>query len=645
MGRNAANFLDDLGYPWQEQRVVIWGWGFAASALHFASLCFMFPYGFAIPRPLAIQGNASERPSFLSPSQPNGTLNGISGRATGNVANCATKYTASTDSQPGNPGEEHFGDKAFSVSVQRFPGKRTNLQQVKANRQQVNTFISDDVAFFPASQGCLARPNGDCVAVNFDNFKNAWYADVPRVGIDTDLRIAQGTISKVMNDGSIASIMYNPRAKYMSFLKDAGGNTRDKVHRQYCACGSNAVRVCRLAAPLESALEHGFGQIRQLSSGSQLQEEKDTESWLKLLLGGARVIVLVAIIIAWVKNKTERRREEGSLSAKLTEEFEKLSATKKFSFEELMIATNSFARDRILGEGDSGIVYKGHMGGARTVVAVKKIKSGSRQGIKEYISEVKSLSQLRHRNLVQLIGYCHKANEFILVYEFMRGGSLEDHLFKGRPLLTWERRYNISLGLASAVHYLHKQCNQCVIHRDITSCNTMLDEKFEAKLGDFGFAKLVDHAGELKATDVVGTTGYVALENHQMSEASKEFDIYNFGVVLLEIVCGRRVIEDQCHVVVWVREQYGRGKLPVDSKLGKNFSKKQAKALMIAGLWCAHPDVRCRPSIEAAMAVLNLRADLSNLPSDIRHSKWKVLSRGFRFGEMPRSDCKYRCLF
>ncbi|KAL3738150.1 hypothetical protein ACJRO7_019651 [Eucalyptus globulus] len=469
----------------------------------------------------------------------------------------------------------------------------------------------------------------------------------------------------------------------MSFLKDAGGNTRDIVHRQYCACGSSeylpdavgvcllaappesalehrfgqtqqlssseflpdAVRVCRLAAPLESALEHRFGQIRQLSSGSQLQEEKDTESWLKSLLGGAGVIVLVAIIIAWVKNKTERGGEEGSLSAKLTEEFEKLSATKKFSFEELMIATESFARDRILGEGDSGIVYKGHIGGARTVVAVKKIKSGSRQGIKEYISEVKSLSQLRHRNLVQLIGYCHKANEFILVYEFMRRGSLEDHLFKGRPLLTWERRYNIALGLASAVHYLHKQCNQCVIHRDITSCNTMLDKRFEAKLGDFGFARLLDHAGELKATDVVGTPGYVTSEFHQTGEASKESDIYNFGVVLLEIVCGRRVIEDQCHIVVWVREQYGRGKLPVDSKLGKNFNKKQAKALMIAGLWCAHPDVRCRPSIEAAMAVLNLRADLSNLPSDIRHSKWKVLSRGLRFWEMPLSECKYRCLF
>ncbi|XP_039168418.1 LRR receptor-like serine/threonine-protein kinase FEI 1 [Eucalyptus grandis] len=693
---------------------------------------------FAIPRPLVIQGNASERPSYLSPSQPNGTLNGISGqatysgkvhfwdKATGNVVDCATQYTASTDSQRGNPfgdahalsvdphgviavyfGEEHFGDKAFSVPVQRFPGKRTNLQQVKANRQQVNTFINDVVAFFLASQGCLARPNSDCAAVNVDHFKNALDADVPR-GLRS-MGIVQGTISKVMNDGSNASIMYNPRAKYLSVVwKDAGGNTRDKVHRHSCACGSSeylpdavgvcllaappesalehrlgqiqqsssseylpdAVGVCLLAAPPESALEHRFGQIQQLSSSEylpdavgvcllagplefalehrfgqiqqfssseyspdavgvclpagslefalehrfgqiqqfntsgyfhlglvdtvlehrfgekrqfssslQLRVEKDTESWLKSLLGGA--IVLVAIIVAWVKYKTERGGEEGSLSAKLTEEFEKLSGTKEFSFKELMIATNSFARDRILGEGGSGIVYKGHMGGARTVVAVKKIKSGSRQGIKEYVSEVKSLSQLRHRNLVQLIGYCHKANEFILVYEFMRGGSLEDHLFKGRPSLTWERRYSITLGLASAVYYLHKQCNQCVIHRDIKSSNIMLDERLEAKLGDFGLARLVDHAGGLKATDVVGTPGYVAPEYHQTGEASKESDIYSFGVVLLEIVCGRRVIEDQCHIVVWVREQYGRGKLPVDLKLGKNFNKKQAKALMI----------------------------------------------------------------
>ncbi|KAL3738136.1 hypothetical protein ACJRO7_019641 [Eucalyptus globulus] len=312
------------------------------------------------------------------------------------------------------------------------------------------------------------------------------------------------------------------------------------------------------------------------------------------------------------ETETERGGEEGDHSLELTIdiEFEKFSGPKKFSYEELMIAT---AGGKILGKGGFGVVYEGHLRDARTQVAVKIINSDSHQGIKEYKSEVMTLGQLRHRNLTPLTGYCHEANKFILVYEFMREGSLEDHLFKGRSLLTWERRYNIALGLASAVYYLHEQCDQCVIHRDIKSSNTMLDEKFNAKLGDFGLARLVDHARGPKTTELIGTRGYVAPEYYISCKASKETDIYSFGVVLLEIGSGRRVIDsnrDPIGLVEWLWKQYGPKKLvhAVDERLGKDFDKKQAEALMIAGLWCAHPIATSRPSIEEAMAVLNLKA-------------------------------------
>ncbi|KAK3429195.1 hypothetical protein EUGRSUZ_E00606 [Eucalyptus grandis] len=341
-----------------------------------------------------------------------------------------------------------------------------------------------------------------------------------------------------MKDGSSSNISYDPHTKCLSVVwRDADGNSSNEICRHYCAHSSRAympemVGVCVIAPP-ESALEYRFAHIWELRSGSQLQVEKATDSWLRWLLivmGG--VVVLLAIIVAWVNYRskvsspeTERGGEEGNLSANLTEEFEKFSGIKKFSREELMIMTDSFAPDRIMGEGGFGIVYKGHIGGARTPVAVKKLKSSSRQGIKEYISEGKSLSQLRHKNLVQLIGYCHEASEFFLVYEFMREGSLEDRLFKERSLLTWERRYNITLGLASAMHYLHKQCNQCVIHRDIKSSNVMLDERFEAKLGDFGMARLVDHTKGLNTTRAGGTPGYLAPECYNGDTASKESDV------------------------------------------------------------------------------------------------------------------------
>ncbi|KAF7848269.1 hypothetical protein BT93_L2146 [Corymbia citriodora subsp. variegata] len=325
---------------------------------------------------------------------------------------------------------------------------------------------------------------------------------------------------------------------------------------------------------------------------------------------------------------TGRGGKEGDYSVKLTKEFAKLSGPKKFSYEELMIATDSFADDRILGRGGFGIVYEGHLGDASTCtrVAVKTINPDSSQGIKEYISEVKSLSQLRHRNLVHLIGYCHEANKFVLVYEFIGGGSLEDHLFKRRPLLTWERRYNIALGLASALHYLHKQCNQCVIHRDIKSSNIMLDEKFVTKLGDFGLARLVDHTRGTNTTQVKGTPGYLAPECYQTGKASKESDVYSFGVVLLEIAFGRSVSDSELAeqgpgLVQWVWKHYGNRSwrrnflLVVDQRLGKDFDKKQAEALMIVGLWCAHPIAGSRPSIEQAMAVLNMKAEPPKLPS------------------------------
>ncbi|KAK3429190.1 hypothetical protein EUGRSUZ_E00598, partial [Eucalyptus grandis] len=294
--------------------------------------------------------------------------------------------------------------------------------------------------------------------------------------------------------------------------------------------------------------------------------------------------------------------------------------------------------DRILGSGGSGTVYEGHWGDAHGRVAVKIIKPDSPRAKKEFSSEVRTLSQLRHKNLVQLIGYCHEVNEFIVVYEFIGGGSLEDHLFGDRPLLTWESRYNIALELALALHYLHKLCHQCVIHRDIKSSNVMLDEKFVVKLGDFGLARLVDHTGVPNTTELLGTWGYVAPECFRESKATMKSDVYSFGVVLLEIVCGIKVIGSRLGkqglgLVPWVWKRYGswswagRGNLSwhwrdnflkvVDRRLSGDFNKKQAEVLLIVGLWCANPIAESRPSIEEAMDVLNFKKEPPTIPTQM----------------------------
>lgn len=133
------------------------------------------------------------------------------------------------------------------------------------------------------------------------------------------------------------------------------------------------------------------------------------------------------------------------------------------------------------------------------------------QGLREYASEVKAISQLRHRNLVQLIGWCHEKKDLILVYEFMSKGSLDFHLFKSKNLLTWPMRYNIARGLALALLYLHEECEKCVLHRDIKASNVMLDSSFNPKLGDFGLSRLVDYDNGTWQTTMLGRTlGYMA---------------------------------------------------------------------------------------------------------------------------------------
>jgi serine/threonine protein kinase len=280
--------------------------------------------------------------------------------------------------------------------------------------------------------------------------------------------------------------------------------------------------------------------------------------------------------------------------------------------------------ERKLGEGGFGAVYKGYLTGLDMLIAVKKISRGFRQGKKEYITEVQMFSQLRHRNLVQLIGWCHDRGEFLLIYEFMPNGSLDSHLFGTSSPLSWAVRYKISLGLASALFYLHEEWEQCVVHRDIKSSNVMLDSSFNVKLGDFGLARLMDHELGPQTTGVAGTFGYMAPEYASTGRASKESDVYSFGVVALEIATGRRSVNfmgpnSDMGLVEWIWHLYGRGDLllAVDGKLQTNFDEKQVKCLMIIGLWCAHPDRNLRPSIRQAIQVLKFEAEIPVLPMEM----------------------------
>ncbi|GLT47419.1 hypothetical protein SLA2020_211190 [Shorea laevis] len=282
------------------------------------------------------------------------------------------------------------------------------------------------------------------------------------------------------------------------------------------------------------------------------------------------VIVVCALIFAigltsFIFWRKRIRDELVAFDVSFSDEFGNGMGPRKFSYDELAKATKNFADEEKLGEGGFGAVYKGFLRDSGTDVAVKRVSRGSKQGIKEYESEVKIISRLRHKNLVKLIGWCHE-KELLLAYEFMPNGSLDSHLFKGRSLLQWNLRYKIVQGLASALLYLHEEGDFCVLHRDIKTSNIMLDVAFNAKLGDFGLARLADHEKGSRTTLLAGTMGYMAPECHRTGKASKESDIYSFGVVALEIACGRRSIEpryeeDRASLVAWVWQAYGNRRL------------------------------------------------------------------------------------
>ncbi|KAG6646939.1 L-type lectin-domain containing receptor kinase IX.1-like [Carya illinoinensis] len=399
------------------------------------------------------------------------------------------------------------------------------------------------------------------------------------------------------------------------------------------ATGSNVERHTLLSWEFSSSLD-----IKEMNR----RKKRNIRLIVGLSVSGVVLIagIIIGFMVFWRRKQKAKERAEAMNLTSINDDLERGAGPRRFSHKELASATNKFANERKLGEGGFGAVYKGYLADVDMPIAVKKISRGSRQGKKEYITEVKIFSRLRHRNLVQLIGWCHDSGEFLLVYEFMPNGSLDAHLFGKRSPLTWALRYKISLGLASALLYLHEEWEQCVVHRDIKSSNVMLDSSFNVKLGDFGLARLMDHELGPQTTGLAGTLGYLAPEYISTGRASKESDVYSFGVVALEIATGRRSIDpmdkdSQMGLVEWVWNLYGRGDLPlaVDGKLQKDFDEKQIECLMIAGLWCAHPDSNLRPSIRQAIQVLKFEATMPNLPAQMPVPVYHVPTPSVSSGE------------
>ncbi|KAJ4968618.1 hypothetical protein NE237_015319 [Protea cynaroides] len=478
------------------------------------------------------------------------------------------------------------------------------------------------------------------IAVEFDTWKNDWEPDGSHIGIDINSIVSAKIVTwnTSSKDGEKASvwITYNSSTQLLSVFL-----TYDN-HTVFNGVSPNLSYTIDLRKYLTEFVIVGFsastGNASELhklyswdfcSSLETGKTGKTGKTWIVILVSCAAAII-AGLGFGWFLKRRKKKQDivadddddDVVLDAAMDDEFEMETGPKRFTYAELALATNNFDEKGKLGEGGFGGVYRGFLTDLNLEVAVKRISKGSKQGIKEYVSEVKIIGRLRHKNLVQLVGWCHQRGQLLLVYEFMPNGSLDSYLYRNRSSMRWELRYKVARDLAYALLYLHEEWEQCVLHRDVKSSNVILDCNFNAKLGDFGLARLVEHGKESQTTVLAGTMGYMAPECLFTGKASKESDVYSFGIVALEIACGRRSIEmetdpDMVRLVEWVWELYGRGKLveAADPSLGKDFNEKQLERLLTVGLWCAHPDCNVRPSIRQAIYVLNFEASLPILPS------------------------------
>ncbi|KAF7045540.1 hypothetical protein CFC21_054638 [Triticum aestivum] len=319
--------------------------------------------------------------------------------------------------------------------------------------------------------------------------------------------------------------------------------------------------------------------------------------------------LLVAVALAAVFFFLWRRRRFAEVREGWEDEF----GPHRYAYKDLHRATDGFREKNLLGVGGFGRVYKGLISESNLEIAVKRVSHESRQGLREFVAEVASIGRLRHRNLVQLLGYCRRKDELILVYDYMSNGSLDKYLHDpSLPAVSWPERFSIIKGVASGVLYLHEDWEKVVIHRDIKASNVLLDEQMNGCLGDFGLARLYDHGTVAQTTHVVGTMGYLAPELVRTGKATPLTDVFAFGVFLLEVACGRRPIErgernNPVVMIDWVLERHRSGHLleAVDPRLTEKFDTQEVTLVLQLGLLCSHPLPDARPSMRKVMQYLD----------------------------------------
>ncbi|XP_028800635.1 cysteine-rich receptor-like protein kinase 2 [Neltuma alba] len=335
------------------------------------------------------------------------------------------------------------------------------------------------------------------------------------------------------------------------------------------------------------------------------------------VVGAAAVVLVLLGLFVWIK----RPKKPQSVPRDDIPGASKLKAPEAYNYRDLKLATKNFSDENKLGEGGFGAVYKGTLKNGK-VVAVKKLTvRKSNRMEEEFESEVKLISNVHHRNLTRLLGCCSKGDERILVYEYMKNTSLDRFLFgKRRGFLTWKQRYDIIVGTARGLTYLHEEFHVRIIHRDIKTNNILLDDDFQPRIADFGLARLLPENKSHVSTRLAGTLGYTAPEYAIHGQLSEKADVFSYGVVILEIISGKRSEELKVHghdegefllQKAWKLYEKNMHLELVDKTLDPNdYDEEEVKKVIEIGLLCTQAYADIRPTMSEVVVLLQNK-DLS----------------------------------
>eukprot|EP01018_Ginkgo_biloba_P039178 Gb_38844 [translate_table: standard] len=357
------------------------------------------------------------------------------------------------------------------------------------------------------------------------------------------------------------------------------------------------------------------------------KDSKKSSNSYKVIIGVSVGVLVAAVIVIYLYPFKACRKTHGHESSSRSEEHPDRVVNsipdlmaRKFSYKEIQTITKSFGK--VLGSGGFGTVYEGVFADGRKV-AVKRLEI-ARQGEKEFYSEVAILGIIHHWNLVQLLGFCAQGSHKLLIYDHMSNGSLDQWLFNEskKRFLTWPIRFNIILGTARGLTYLHQECRYKIIHLDVKPQNILLDENFVAKVSDFGMATLMNRKESRVVTTMRGTPGYLAPEWLLECAITEKSDVYSFGMVLLEIIGGRKNYNmkaddsDKYYFPAWALSMAAAGTVSevIDPQLEDDIQRKEAMRVLKIGFLCIQENANRRPSMGTVVQMLEGEREVPDTP-------------------------------